>query len=77
MSFGPISLLVPRFKSFDPPQADRRFTTHKEDLIRREVQQRWKARPRRDLEPKSYFEMGSKNAGLVAAGYRIINSGNA
>ena len=22
MSFGPTSLLVPRFKSFDPPQAD-------------------------------------------------------
>jgi hypothetical protein len=40
MSFGPISLLVPRFKSHDPPQADLRFTTHKEDLIRREVPQR-------------------------------------
>jgi hypothetical protein len=39
MSFGRISLLVPRFKSFDPPQADLRF----------------KAQPRRDLESKSYF----------------------
>ncbi|MDH3798127.1 MAG: hypothetical protein OES70_05790, partial [Desulfobacterales bacterium] len=37
---GPISLLVPRFKSFDPPQADLRFTTHKESKIRRGIPQR-------------------------------------
>jgi len=55
MSFGPISLLVPRFKSFDPPQADLRFATHKDDRIRREIQQRWKTQPRHDLKPKSYF----------------------
>jgi hypothetical protein len=42
MSFGfpPFSAgLMARFKSTDPPQADLRFET----------------RPRRDLEPKSYF----------------------
>jgi len=55
MSFGPISLLVPSFKSFDPPQADLRFATHKAYMIRREVLLSGETRPRRDLEPKSYF----------------------
>src|SRR5210317_1016154 len=42
MSFGlpPLAGLVPRFKSFDPPQADLRFTTHKESKIRRGIPQR-------------------------------------
>ena len=42
MSFGlpPLAGLVPRFKSFDPPQADLRFTTHKDFRIRRGIPQR-------------------------------------
>ena len=32
-----------------------RFATHKEDFIRREVPHSGEIRPRRDLEPKSYF----------------------
>jgi hypothetical protein len=58
MSFGPISLLVPRLKSStynSMPPADLRFATHKDYKIRRGIQQRWKTRPRRYLEPKSYF----------------------
>ena len=63
MTFGPISLLVPRFpalrdspsvliylegrKSFDPPQAGLRFVTHKDFGIRWEIQFCWKTRPRR------------------------------
>jgi hypothetical protein len=39
MSFGPISLLAPRFKSFNPPQADLRLKTQF----------------RLELEAKSYF----------------------
>jgi len=35
-----------------------RFSTHQDYEIRREVPLRGKARPRRDLEPKSYFSDG-------------------
>ena len=43
------------FQILDPPQADLRFVTHIEDKIRWEIPQRGETRPRRDLEPKSYF----------------------
>ena len=49
MSFGPISLLVPRFKSFDPPQANLRFMTHKKYKIRREIPQRGTTRSERSM----------------------------
>jgi hypothetical protein len=54
MSFGPISLLEPRFKS-STYNSMLRFTTHKDYKIRREAPRSGEARPRRDLEAKSYF----------------------
>jgi hypothetical protein len=59
MSFGPISLLVPRFKSFDPPQADLRFMTHKA------YKSRWGI-PQRGTTHKDYWIGGkSSNAGKL------------
>ncbi len=53
--FWPNIFVGASLQILDPPLADLRFATHKEDLIRREVPHRGKTRPRRDFEPKSYF----------------------
>ena len=42
-------MLVLRFKSFDPPQADLRFMTHKKYKIRREIPQRGKTHSERSM----------------------------
>jgi len=71
MSFGPLSLLVPHFKSFDPPAANLRFTTHKESKIRRGIPQRGtthkKSKIRREIPQRgtTRSEHSMKNASLL------------
>jgi hypothetical protein len=53
--FWPHIFVGASFQILDPPQANLRFATHKDYRIRREVPLGGETRPRRDLEPKSYF----------------------
>jgi len=49
---------VLRFKPFDPPQADLRAVTQKEEKIRQEIAQRREIQPRIGIGPKSFFKDG-------------------